>query len=224
MDVLITRKEQKRISMRVKDEKTLVIFAPIGYPTEKIEDFIQSNTQWINKKVSEITRRKTDFSSIYSFDQTLINGKIIDILPSNEYKTSLTAEGLYISPRCYGNFEKRRKETIKFVKEYADENLRELISKIGTELGVCPAEITVRFVRGARIWGKCDANKRIVIDSRVIMLTPQLQRYVVLHEFAHLSVFNHSETFWNLVEKYVPNYKNCRNQLKSFSFIREIYT
>jgi len=209
--------------MRVKDENTLAISAPIGYPTEKINEFICSNTKWINKKIDEITKRKTDFSAIYSFEQTLLNGKTLDILPASDTKTRLAVDGLYISPRLYGNFEKRRRETVKFIKDYADEHLRDLISKIGTELGVCPAEISVKFIRGTRVWGKCDANKRIVIDSRIVMMPYELQRYVILHEFAHLSVFNHSETFWDLVEKYVPNYKNCRNHLKSYSFIREIY-
>ncbi|MBO5733444.1 MAG: M48 family metallopeptidase [Clostridia bacterium] len=31
--------------------------------------------------------------------------------------------------------------------------------------------------------------------------------YVVVHELAHIKEHNHENTFWELVEKYIPNYK-----------------
>ncbi|MDE6181991.1 MAG: M48 family metallopeptidase, partial [Eubacteriales bacterium] len=39
--------------------------------------------------------------------------------------------------------------------------------------------------------------------------------YVVLHEICHLKEMNHSKNFWNLMEKYMPNYKEKRYKLKN---------
>ena len=37
--------------------------------------------------------------------------------------------------------------------------------------------------------------------------------YVVLHEMCHLVYMNHSKQFWNLLEKYMPEYKIYKNKL-----------
>ena len=42
--------------------------------------------------------------------------------------------------------------------------------------------------------------------------------YVILHELAHTIEMNHSDDFWNIVEGWVPNYKNIKEYLKDFSF------
>ena len=41
--------------------------------------------------------------------------------------------------------------------------------------------------------------------------------YVVLHELCHIFYMNHQKDFWTLVEKYMPDYKIRRKNLKSFS-------
>ena len=37
--------------------------------------------------------------------------------------------------------------------------------------------------------------------------------YVVLHEMCHLIHMNHSKSFWNLVEKNMPKYKEYKKLL-----------
>jgi len=40
--------------------------------------------------------------------------------------------------------------------------------------------------------------------------------YVVLHELCHIFYMNHQKDFWTLVEKYMPDYKIRRKNLKNF--------
>jgi hypothetical protein len=47
------------------------------------------------------------------------------------------------------------------------------------------------------------------------MLAPEeVQDYVVVHELCHRKQMNHSEKFWNEVEKVLPDYRERRNWLK----------
>jgi predicted metal-dependent hydrolase len=38
--------------------------------------------------------------------------------------------------------------------------------------------------------------------------------YVVIHELAHLIQLNHSKAFWEIVERYAPDYKVQRKKLR----------
>ena len=42
----------------------------------------------------------------------------------------------------------------------------------------------------------------------------ELIDYVVVHELAHTVHHNHSKAFYNLVEKYIPDYKARQKKLK----------
>lgn len=41
------------------------------------------------------------------------------------------------------------------------------------------------------------------------------RRYLVLHELAHVKEVNHNKRFWQLVEKYEPDYRNIGKNLES---------
>ena len=42
----------------------------------------------------------------------------------------------------------------------------------------------------------------------------EIMDYVVVHELAHLRHMNHSREFWELVEQYIPDYRERRKWLK----------
>lgn len=56
-------------------------------------------------------------------------------------------------------------------------------------------------------WGYCSEDNKLVFDCRVALLPKKIVNYIVVHELCHLAELNHSENFWNLVEKTIPDYK-----------------
>jgi predicted metal-dependent hydrolase len=53
-------------------------------------------------------------------------------------------------------------------------------------------------------WGSCSELGNVSLNWRLLLLKPELQTYIILHELAHLSEMNHSEKFWKLLETYDP--------------------
>lgn len=75
---------------------------------------------------------------------------------------------------------------------------------------------TLKTSKAKSRWGYCKKNGTIGLNSYLINLEGELIDYVCIHELAHLVHFNHSKEFWNLVEKYCPDYKVLRKQLKNY--------
>ncbi|MBQ8163663.1 MAG: M48 family metallopeptidase [Clostridia bacterium] len=63
-------------------------------------------------------------------------------------------------------------------------------------------------------FGSCSAKKRINFSCRLALYPIEAIDYVVVHELAHLKHFDHSRSFWSLVEKFLPDYKERKNLLR----------
>ncbi|MCH5315350.1 MAG: M48 family metallopeptidase [Eubacterium sp.] len=48
-----------------------------------------------------------------------------------------------------------------------------------------------------------------------MLYPPEAVDYVVVHELAHIKHHNHSKSFYNLIEKYMPDYKQREKLLKA---------
>jgi hypothetical protein len=49
---------------------------------------------------------------------------------------------------------------------------------------------------------------------KCMMATPKVIDYLVVHELCHMHVRDHSEAFWNEVDKILPDYSERKNWLR----------
>jgi hypothetical protein len=63
-------------------------------------------------------------------------------------------------------------------------------------------------------WGSCSAKGNINLSTRVLFAPDNVVDYVIVHELAHLVELNHSDRFWQVVEKVMPDYREKENWLK----------
>ena len=78
-----------------------------------------------------------------------------------------------------------------------------------------PNKVRIRNLKYA--WGSCSSNRNISINLQLAKKEEKAIEYVVLHEMCHLIYMNHSKKFWDLVEKYMPKYKEYRKTLSKTS-------
>ena len=65
-------------------------------------------------------------------------------------------------------------------------------------------------------WGSCSAGGTLSFNSRIQRLPENLQDYIIVHELCHLGEANHSNSFWALVARVIPDYQKCRQQLRQY--------
>jgi predicted metal-dependent hydrolase len=64
-------------------------------------------------------------------------------------------------------------------------------------------------------WGSCSARSNVNLSTRLLFAPEEVQDYVMLHELAHLVEMNHSDRFWALIERYMPDYEEKERWLKA---------
>jgi len=63
-------------------------------------------------------------------------------------------------------------------------------------------------------WGSCSRKGNLNFNYKILLLSPKVADYIIVHELCHLKEFNHSRKFWNLIAKTIPDYLEIRNELK----------
>lgn len=212
----LVRSKIKNMYILIRNGK-VIVKAPNNISENRIKDFINSKEDWINKKLKEFEKKSFKEKSYVSGEvfKVLGNDYILNIEYDNFEKASVNLDNGYINICVSENC-----ETVK-IKELIEKMYYKIALMIvdksvkmwKSTLKIAPDVVVIKKLKTA--WGKCNSKRKITINPDLMKYDQRVIDYVVLHEFCHLRYMNHSKDFWNMVSKYIPDYKLLRNELKN---------
>lgn len=198
----------------------VAIKAPWYVTSSQIQEIVEQKREWIYEKLSEYNNspRATKKYKEGERFQILSQNYYLQIQFKNIQQAKLNVEkGIIdiILPNKLKN--KNNKEKIKSMIEkmyqmIAEKEIEDAMEKVRIRVGLAPEEYKVKKL--TRVWGNCSSTKKITLNRDLVMYSRKAIEYVVLHEICHLKYMNHSKKFWNMVEEYMPDYKEAEIELK----------
>jgi predicted metal-dependent hydrolase len=85
------------------------------------------------------------------------------------------------------------------------------LRELAALMGVSFRQLQIRHQRTR--WGSCSARGTISLNCCLLFHRPAVVRYLLVHELAHLTHMNHSARFWQLVERYEPQWREHDREL-----------
>ena len=204
----IFRSRRRTLTITVSEGK-VVVRAPLGASDELVGRFVAEKEGWILKKIEEQTGG--EFADVMEGKTLLDDG----VRKPVEYGAARSEE------KGGEFFLKNEKAVRPFFEGTRCLFLPDEVFELSRRTGMMPADVSVRDFKAR--WGCCDADGRIRLNWRLVMLPPVLREYVLIHELCHLKEMNHSAAFWKLVGKHCGDYRQRRRLLKKYSFLTRMY-
>ncbi|PHI06431.1 M48 family metallopeptidase [Fusobacterium polymorphum] len=177
--------------------------------------FSQSKKEWIETTLKKIKIIKENKSNLKE-NSIKILGKEIDkkIIESDLERIRLTDTSIYIYSKNIDNA-KIEKKLLEWKLEKLKVILDEYLIKYTKLLNRNINYYQIKKLSSA--WGIYHKKENYIsFNSDLIEKDIECIEYVVLHELCHIFYMNHQKDFWALVEKYMPDYKVRRKNLKTF--------
>ena len=216
--VHITYKHNRNMYLRVEDDGSLSITCPSRVTHSDIARFIAEKEGWILRTEKKQTKRQE--RHLYGIDEQ---------------------EAVWLGKHYPVRFEQARtdfmmieeNEIVFFLREKTDERIRktfydyasrQLQAMIAERRGewdelicrrnhIALPKITLKYMTSR--WGSCTpARGHISISKRLIHYPVQCLDYVLLHEYAHLLVPNHSKDFYAVIASFMPDYRESIRLLR----------
>lgn len=100
---------------------------------------------------------------------------------------------------------------------------RALLPKIESRISEINKLYFTSWIKSVRIgnarshWGVTTEDNTITLSTRLLCMPQEIIDYVLVHELAHTKVRGHSERFWKLVARAMPDYRERKRWLRENS-------
>jgi predicted metal-dependent hydrolase len=215
----IVRSRRATADIVIERDGRVIIRAPQQIPDERIEDVVESKRYWIYKNLAEwrdlnATRVLREYRNGEGF---LYLGRSYRLLLVADQEEPLVLKGGRFCLRRdlvdVGEMPAARAAFRDFYIARGTERITSRVNYYAPKVGVAPRKVAVREL-GNR-WASCSPTGNVAFHWKCLMAPPAIIDYIIVHELCHLHHLDHTEAFWNEVDKVLPDYRERKAWLKT---------
>ncbi len=214
-DIEFTYKTSNRrtASLFVECDGSVHLIVPDQMSVSRVEDIVKSKRAWIYKSLAEwkdlnASHVDREFTSGEGF---LYLGRTYRLKVTDDILENFVFRGNQFLIRK-GKLKDCEALFKEFYKLKALHKIPERVKLYSGKMGLQPNLIKVQEL-GKR-WASCSPDGNLNFHWRCMMAPLSVLDYVVVHELAHLRYMNHTDAFWNEVDKVIPDYREKAAWLK----------
>ncbi len=205
--------KSKSIKITVNDPFRVKITYPKNCPYKKAKEFVDLKKDWINDTINNYKSCKINENFTTKSGNLIITTGLIKSpkITTSKGMVSFTYPiGADFYSKEIQDFLKKaiKKALYNEAKNYLPKRLNELSKKYNFKY----KNISLKSEKTR--WGSCSSLNNINLNINLMLLEDDLIDYVLIHELCHTVEKNHKESFWRLVEKCMPDYKEAKNKLR----------
>lgn len=212
----------RRLRLSVTPHGARVSYPRGTHPAE-VYAFLRANSDWLERKLSEMGVPRHTPPPLRAGVPTLIplRGEAVELTWAEGEYPRIEDRGdelrLYL-PRPFSHaLPAARNLLAAYLETHMRRDLGRWIASASEPLGRAPTGIRIKSLKS--LWGSLDTRDRMTLDLALALAPPAALHYVVVHEMCHLQVRSHSARFWARVGELLPHYQAQRDWLREHGAI-----
>jgi len=216
----VIRAERKSLAIEVHPDLSIRVVAPLKAAISEIQKKILKRGQWIRKQQHYFEQflPRTPKREYVSGETHYYLGRqyILRVRKSTEELVKLKGGELIVNTLKTNDTNQIKQTLATWYYHYAlkkfDESIIKSLNRF-REYKMDKPKLVIR--RMARRWGSCTPNKMIILNPEIIKAPSKCIDYVVIHELCHIIHPNHSQSFYDLQNKVMPDNAKWKLRLET---------
>ncbi len=219
ISVEVTKKNIKNINLRVRSDASVHLSVPKHYSYESISQFLYSKLEWIKKHRDKLQSegtflpdRPVSGSRFYLFGQVYE----LEIVYGRRYSLVIDGDRAIFTVTKSSSNKNRQKFINEWYRQKLYEKVKYYLPKWELLTGLQSSSWQIKNMRTR--WGTCNTRtKKIWLNLQLAKRPVDCLCYVILHELAHLRVYDHGPQFVSILDRHMPNWRDIKRELDLMS-------
>ncbi len=218
VDYEVVRSRRKTADIVIERDGRIVVRVPEEVSDERIENLVEAKRSWIYKNLAEwrdlnASRVLRDYKAGEGF---LYLGRSYRLsLVTDQDEPLLLKDGRVRLRRDLVDQGEIEVAKAAFRDYYIKRGMAKIPPRVAyyaPKVGVRPKATDVREL-GNR-WASCSPIGNLAFHWKCMMAPQTIIDYIVVHELCHLRHRDHTDAFWNEVDKVMPGYRERKEWLR----------
>lgn len=215
----VSRSNRKTLAIEVHPDLSVKVVAPATASLTAVAEKITKRAAWIRKqqRYFEQFLPRTPEREYVSGESHHYLGRryILRVRKSKEESVKLVGNELVVKTRYISDTDYIKKILNNWYYEHALAKFEESITMALAKFkhhGIKRPPLVIR--RMPRRWGSCTPQGKILLNPEIIKAPSRCIDYVVIHELCHMVHYNHSQAFYDLQTKIMPDWERWKLRLE----------
>ncbi len=223
IEIEVTRKKIRNIYLKVSSsDGTVRVSAPLNMSKTAINAFLTTKLTWIRRHKERILPRGRKRTLEYTDrERHFFRGKPVYLAlfhTTGAQKAVLNHEILQLYTKKDADKNTRKHLVEQFYRDFLKKEIPVYISRYESVMGVAVSSFGVKKMKTR--WGSCNHKaRRIWINLDLARKSPECLEYLIVHEMVHILEPSHNARFKALMNRFYPDWKAVRAELKSTAII-----
>lgn len=193
--------------LRVGAREGVVVVVPVGLRRDKVEQLVTSKADWIAVRIAALDAvrhliAQPPAARPQAFDlPALAESWRVEYREMRRSNVGATTDqpGRIVVFGAVEDVEACQAALRRWLARRATETLPPWLERVASQCGPVPTNISIKNQRTR--WVSCARSGRVSLNCKLLFLSRDLVRYVMIHELCHLLEPNHSSRFWAHVRR-----------------------